>query len=427
MSFLDLKTVVLSGLALDIVCTLVLTALWRYNRTKFDGLGIWSLDFALQTAGLCLILLRGVLPDWLTIFVSNGLIVTGAWLGLLGLEKFVGRKGSRLHNYLFLAVFIAVHAWLSLVRPDLTWRSLNLAVALLFFFAQCAWLMLVRVEATMRAFTRWTGVVFAAYAVLFLIRIAGLSGHPFATGDYFRNGGLEPLFHLTLQMLFVLLTYSMGLMVNRRLLATLRVQEEKFSKAFHSAPYAVLLTRLSDGKIIEVNDGFVAIAGYAAAEVRGKTTATLDLWARPEDRAAVVDRLTATGRVDALELPFRRKTGELLTGLFSAASIVVGDEKCILASIGDITARKRAEDERARLLAEREKSLKEINILSGLLPICMSCKKIRDDNGYWNQLELYIRSHSQAEFSHGLCPECAHKMYPEFASAPAPGAGKPAP
>lgn len=427
MSFLDLKTVVLSGLALDIVCTLVLTALWRYNRKKFDGLGIWSLDFALQTAGLGLILLRGVLPDWLTIFVSNAMIVTGAWLGLLGLEKFVGRRRPQLRNLLFLAAALAIHFHLSFLRPDLTWRSLNLAVALLFFFVQCAWLMLARVEASMRAFTRWTGIVFATYSVIFLIRIAGLLGHPFATGDYFRNSGAEPLFHLTLQMLFVLLTYSMGLMVNRRLLANLRVQEEKFSKAFHSAPYAVILTRLADGKIIEVNDGFVAITGYAAAEVLGKTTFALDLWARPEDRAEVVARLTANGKVDALELPFRRKSGELLTGLFSAATIVIGDEKFILASISDITARKRAEDERERLVAEREKSLEEINILSGLLPICMSCKKIRDDNGYWNQLELYIRSHSQAEFSHGLCPDCAHKIYPEFTPAPAPGAGKPAP
>ena len=423
MSFLDLKTVVLSGLALDIVCTLVLTALWRYNRKKFDGLGIWTLDFALQTTGLCLILLRGVLPDWLTIFFSNGLIIAGAWLGLLGLEKFVGRKGCHLHNYLFLAAFVAVHAWLSVFHPNLTWRSLNLAVALLFFFVQCAWLMLFRVAAPMRVFTRWTGVVFAAYSLLFLVRIAELAGHPFSSGDYFRNSGAEPPFHLLLQMLFVLLTYSMGLMVNRRLLANLRVQEEKFSKAFHSAPYAVFLTRLADGKIVEVNDGFVAIMGYAAAEVLGRTTFALDLWARPEDRAAVVARLTATGKVDAMELPFRRKSGELLTGLFSAATIVVGDEKCILASIGDITARKRAEDERARLLAEREKSLEEIRILGGLLPICMSCKKIRDDKGYWNQLELYIRTHSQAEFSHGLCPECAQKIYPEFA----PDAGKPAP
>ena len=63
----------------------------------------------------------------------------------------------------------------------------------------------------------------------------------------------------------------------------------------------------------------------------------------------------------------------------------------------------------------REEAVASVRVLSGLLPICMSCKKIRDDKGYWNQIEGYIREHSEAEFSHGMCPECTRKLYPEFA------------
>lgn len=59
-------------------------------------------------------------------------------------------------------------------------------------------------------------------------------------------------------------------------------------------------------------------------------------------------------------------------------------------------------------------ALAEVKILSGLLPICASCKKIRDDKGYWNQIEGYIREHSEAEFTHSICPECAKKLYPEL-------------
>jgi CHASE3 domain sensor protein len=69
------------------------------------------------------------------------------------------------------------------------------------------------------------------------------------------------------------------------------------------------------------------------------------------------------------------------------------------------------------LEAERDKlkaALSEIKTLSGLIPICSSCKKIRDDKGYWNQVETYIRDHSDAKFSHGLCPECAMRLYPEI-------------
>lgn len=67
-----------------------------------------------------------------------------------------------------------------------------------------------------------------------------------------------------------------------------------------------------------------------------------------------------------------------------------------------------------RLNVELEKALAEIKTLRGIIPICASCKKIRDDKGYWNQIEKYIQDHTEANFSHGICPECAKKLYPEF-------------
>lgn len=78
---------------------------------------------------------------------------------------------------------------------------------------------------------------------------------------------------------------------------------------------------------------------------------------------------------------------------------------------------KRAQQERERLISELREALAKVKNLSGLLPMCASCKKIRDDKGYWNQLEAYIRDHSEADFSHGICPECAKKLYPEYANA----------
>jgi len=77
-------------------------------------------------------------------------------------------------------------------------------------------------------------------------------------------------------------------------------------------------------------------------------------------------------------------------------------------------AAKKHEEEREKLIGELQEALAKVKQLSGLLPICASCKKIRDDKGYWNQIESYIRDHSEAEFSHGICPECAAKLYPGF-------------
>jgi len=72
------------------------------------------------------------------------------------------------------------------------------------------------------------------------------------------------------------------------------------------------------------------------------------------------------------------------------------------------------EEERKILILKLQEALKEVKQLSGFLPICSHCKQIRDDKGYWNQIESYISAHSEALFSHGICPDCAKKLYPEF-------------
>jgi len=90
----------------------------------------------------------------------------------------------------------------------------------------------------------------------------------------------------------------------------------------------------------------------------------------------------------------------------SSGSIVAG-----IAVFHDITDRKLAEIERERLITELQEALANVRTLSGLLPICSSCRKVRDDEGYWNQIETYIRKHTEIDFSHGLCPECAEKLY----------------
>jgi hypothetical protein len=71
-------------------------------------------------------------------------------------------------------------------------------------------------------------------------------------------------------------------------------------------------------------------------------------------------------------------------------------------------------EEQQKLIEELQGALAKIKTLKGMLPICASCKKVRDDKGYWSQIEAYISEHSEAEFSHGLCPECAQKLYPKY-------------
>jgi DNA-binding NarL/FixJ family response regulator len=78
--------------------------------------------------------------------------------------------------------------------------------------------------------------------------------------------------------------------------------------------------------------------------------------------------------------------------------------------------RKLAALERDRLIAELQEALANVKTLSGLVPICSGCKKIRNDQGYWSEVEIYVAKHSDAKFSHGICPDCARKLYPAYAN-----------
>ncbi len=120
------------------------------------------------------------------------------------------------------------------------------------------------------------------------------------------------------------------------------------------------------------------------------------------EKADIVAGLAA-GANDYLAKPF--DTGELL------ARIEVGRR---MVEMQDILSAK---------IEELQRALSEIKTLRGIVPICSSCKKIRDDQGYWNQVEVYVRNHTEASFSHGLCPECIRRLYPELANEVI-GAGK---
>ncbi|MBW1859464.1 MAG: PAS domain-containing protein [Deltaproteobacteria bacterium] len=106
-------------------------------------------------------------------------------------------------------------------------------------------------------------------------------------------------------------------------------------------------------------------------------------------------------------------SGRRVPILKTVVSVTLAGREHLLESFLDITERKRAEEERERLIGQLQAALAKVKTLSGLLPLCSSCKRIRDDQGYWQQIEAYIRDHSEAEFSHSLCPECAKKLYPE--------------
>ncbi len=110
-----------------------------------------------------------------------------------------------------------------------------------------------------------------------------------------------------------------------------------------------------------------------------------------------------------LSLIFENKINDFMdAGAIHGISIIIASIGHIFIAISLINVNAQ------RLELDLINAKEEIKSLKGLFPICSNCKKIRDDKGYWNQIEVYIKEHSEAEFSHGICPDCAKKLYPDF-------------
>ena len=135
-----------------------------------------------------------------------------------------------------------------------------------------------------------------------------------------------------------------------------------------------------------------------------------------------VNRVLATGQaLQNMTLGvFRPSLGDIAWVLVSAIPTFDrdGDLHQVVVTFVDISVRKHAEEEREELIKQLQSALAEVKTLKGIIPICAYCKRIRDDSGYWNQVEAYISRQSQAEFSHGICPECEELRYKKLGIAP---------
>jgi len=184
---------------------------------------------------------------------------------------------------------------------------------------------------------------------------------------------------------------------NVQLLATLLSRESYQISAAMNGARAIEMAEKDPPDLILLDVMMPGMNGYEVCQAlkrapRTQSIPIIFLTAKSGEEA-IVEGLEA-GAVDYLGKPFR------------AAEL--------LARVRTHLALKLALDRERRMREELEKALASVKLLSGLLPICAQCKKIRDDRGYWSQVEDYFQAHSEVEFSHGICPECARELYPEL-------------
>lgn len=197
----------------------------------------------------------------------------------------------------------------------------------------------------------------------------------------------------------------------------LAASEARFRTLLESAPDAMVIVD-GVGDVVLVNGGAERFFGWPRTELSGRPVDELIPTAARAARDAHRAHLEArrSWPLDAtLELRAIRRDGVPTPVEVTMSPIDTLDGPLIMTAIRDVAERVRIDDELRRANAELERALAEVKRLSGLLPICASCKRVRDDSGYWHRLEEYVRLHSDADFTHGICPECMRRLYGELA------------
>ena len=170
-----------------------------------------------------------------------------------------------------------------------------------------------------------------------------------------------------------------------------------------------------DGTYRYVNKAFAEGVGIPVDKIIGYKIWDVFEKDEADKRFAVVKKVFSEGKTEEIEVRVPLPSGD--TYYLTTAKPILDDSgsvETVICTSKNITKRKLAEIALKNKHDELLKALKEIKTLSGLLPICASCKNIRDDKGYWTQIEGYIQAHSDAQFSHAICPACAKKLYPDL-------------
>ena len=164
------------------------------------------------------------------------------------------------------------------------------------------------------------------------------------------------------------------------------------------------------GKVYEANNRFADMLGYSRDEVYELHVWDWDALLSKKRILELINSVTDAGQ--HFETQHRRKDGRILDMELCNNGLVYRGKKLVFCICRDVSDQKKAEKERSALVKKLQDSLSEIRTLRGILPLCSFCKKIRNDQGYWEQVDVYLNKHSEADISHSICPECMKQHYP---------------
>lgn len=340
---LDLKTLILVLGITHLMQVLVFYHQYKVNK-QYKGIGWWLLWSAAESIGFIFMLLRSV-PEIQTymILFQNIFIVSGTVFIYIGVMRFLDKKENLKIIIPAFIVFFVVHLFFVLIIDNIQIRSINVNTTLALISYLTAYSLFNNNTPSIRATTVFNAFIFIFHGSLFTYRSAMIFLGA-DVSDFFTPSLFNFLPYLDGLVVGLLWTFGFIIMVNQKLNSDMAEAKTHFEQIFSTSPDAAIITRLSDGMIINWNEGYSHITGYTADDMKGKTSLDINLWKNPEDRKEVVNRLLKSGVCNNYEAVFRLKDGSEINGILSAKIISLLGDPHIISITRNITEKTRADE-----------------------------------------------------------------------------------
>jgi len=432
---LDIRTLFFTE-AMVAACLTGAMAYVAFTQKTYPGYKQWTLGTMAVALGWLLTMLRGLIPEAVSVLAANLAFMVGVALIYGGTCLFLGRKSRPWFQVAVPVACLGGLAWFLWGRDLIGMRVLLLSLSLAALLFPAAW-MLVRHAPKGRRVLYWgVGGVIASFCVASLLR--GLT--MVKAGPSYNMMAPDPLqaaffFFFAL----VLILWTMGfIFINSQ-----RVSDELSRAQAELAVTADNLERILDflpdptwvvdreGKVLFWNRAVQELTGVKAEDILGKGDYQHALPFYGQRRPLLIDLVMQRDQSWEKEyvtleekdgtlyfsntfLPNLGPEGAYLAGTAARLYDEQGRAIGAIETVRDISRSELARHEREALIAQLQQALDNVKTLKGLIPICSHCKNIRRDEGGWEKLEAYIAEHSEAEFSHGICPACQEKYYKDL-------------
>ncbi len=361
---MDLQTLIIVLIIANFLQSIALVGLYRVGKAT-QGPGCWTLGSVLVTLGFVLHGLRKFPSlEQGAILGNNVFFFAGLALLYTGLLRFLGRQLQIRWLAVSGFLFTLLIGYFTCISTDLSARRILLSIVVTIFSFLIARALLRYSPPSIAGSSRFLAAVFSLYGLFFLLRLVATCVDT-PVSNIFASTVTQSVTYLITLIVSTLWTFGLILLVNQRLNSEIREVSERFESIFATSPDAVLITRMSDGCYVDINEGFTSLTGYAKGDVLGKSAIDLNIWCNQSDRAKVFSAIAEYGHCENLEAEFKGKDNRQIFGSLSAKIVYLKGTPHIISVTRDIAERKRAE----KMLEESNRKLEALSITDGLTAI----------------------------------------------------------